>query len=389
MSEFGRLKAAASGDVETMFKMVERKPYSGSVIGEDTTVPLGLANVAQDLRDPMYLQFKQAGGVPNGNFYEGPPDGTGSVIDNVSNRLPGWVIDTANSSSNIEWQWDPYRIIAVSTASATAGEVSYIYTEVPITQVGRIIRPRSSLFFSTSSLITLTFDFRDADGDVVSGSSLTSEMASGDYSDTVGTIEQWRTPTWGTEVYARLTLGVETSGSGASDLTSFSDAWIETPVMYDITIPMYRNSFDPSASTNYSVGPANTSTGHFYTATAPGFVMGFSGSTDSTISAGKLQVFPRHFTDSANIDILGDDVSGTYFDSTHSQVWAERLLNVAQDTDSGKLLPYDFEAGDQLRMQVEANGSWASTSANWSFHMRLIQTFGGSSDAGDFWTIAA
>ena len=391
MSEFGRLNSA----VDQMFDQVERKPFSAfapnSVIDQSSHVPLNPGGVAQDTLLPQYLQFGMAGGISNGNFTEGPEDGDGSVIDNINNKLPGWDARTVNPTV-LEWRWnDDGSVTAYGADGATESMTLYLETDIPVTQVGRIIRPRALVQTTADATVRLSTQFLDTSGTAVD-TILISEVSGTPY-DTDRSLEQWVTPKWGSEAYMHVQLFITLVNDISADdtpLATLSQAWVEPPVTYDVSLEASRSSFDPAADTSYAIRrnefiSFDVAT---YRATADGFLMGYSGQTDASISAGKAQVYVENVTQSTDI-YLGNDVAGTYFSSTASEVRAERLLRRAHINES----PYDFLAGDELQIRITTDSSWSSGSGDWHFDVRLLQTFGepvtGSGGGSSGWTIAS
>ena len=380
MSEFGRLNSA----VDQMFDQVERKPFSAfspnAVIAQDSDIPLMPAGVAQDIALPQYLQFGISGGIQNGNFEEGPEDGHESVIDNISNKLPGWsFVDNGNP---ITCKWYGTGVVTFfADDGALTDDTAYLETIAPVTQIGRILRPSTTVTNTASVDATMVVQFLDISGGEL-GTAATSYITGLPY-DRV--LDQWVTPQWGAEQYIRVRLGVKLLGdiSSLTALTTYSKAWLEPPAMYDVTLNFWRSAFDPDADTTYSIRTNEDvvfGVGS-YIATGDGFLMAYSGQTDASISAGKAQVYLRNSTQSTNI-YLGNDVAGTYFSNSASDVRAERLLTKAPQNTS----PYDFVAGDELQLRFDTNGSWSSGTGDWNFHVRLLQAFG---EEGSAWTIAS
>lgn len=369
-------------------------PTQSGIIGQTTNIPLEMSNVAQDLGFPLPDALAVAGGVYNGNFMEGPEDGSQSTIDDQENKLPGWSFSSTTGDIYCIWQdGSPPSVIFKVNKAAPVGATAYIEAFVPVTQIGRVFRPKATTAVLLSHYkATMDVDFFDTDGASTSSSKQSTRT---DITLLSQDIDQWRSPQWGTEVFARIRLGIEVITANvdadAQSGVQFWDVWTAPPAMYDITIPFYRSTWSPSSSSSYTIR-TNEDVAFgvgSYIATASGFFMGLSGQTDASITGGKATMYLRNVTTGTNIDILGTSPGETRFNTSYSNIRAERLLDKAATGGAS----YDFEIGDELSLRMETTAPWASGSGDWTFFVRLLQVLttdqtpsGGSPGSG--WTIA-
>lgn len=374
-------------DIDRYFGMLQRSPFRDTspsdVFNQSPSVPMETIGPAQDINLPMFQGFGLAGGVPNGNLAEGPPDGDDSTIDNVDNRLPGWTLDDSNGP-NLHATWDEASgsVNFWAGENVQIGEEIYILTLVPVTDVGRILRPIAKYVLSPDTLgtpftrVVLECQFANISGTLM-GSPLTSFYDD----DGLGGsrwIDQWRMPAWDAEAYIRVAIGLaitavpDDDGAGWPLIAgAVGNVWSTSPAVSDVTLTGIEDALDPSASSatlfptmlGISTGIAR------YTPSQPGFVMAYYAKTSSTISAGTGTLMVRNVTQGVDIDVF----SGLqHFDSSNSRIWGVRLLN----KEAAGVPAYDFAAGDELNIKLSTNGSWASTSGDWFTVVRLLEAFG-------------
>lgn len=135
-------------DQNELFGRLERKPFGGDSIGLSDAdagrdIHADPSGIAQDVGFPAYLVDFIARGFANGSFFEGPPDGNGSVIDDEENKLPGWSLVNNNTDEIVvTWDGTNHSVVFTCSADVTTADDAYLEQYIPMSNASAILAPR-------------------------------------------------------------------------------------------------------------------------------------------------------------------------------------------------------------------------------------------------------
>lgn len=394
----------AAQHVERLFDLTSRGPFSGyrpeEITRETPELPLIPGGVTEDQRFPLYLQGYIIGNMYNDRFISGPPDGDGSVIDNIDNKLPGWttVEDTAECGY-IEWHDDTYgkgNLEFSFNDACVNGDQVYV-EQLSYIPGGNInIMSLAGAFDADSSGMEddvvpfLQFDFVRADGTVVAGESHVFTDGEADYAIR----RLWLMTRSYSYAFLRLRLGYEVVDSTAitADDTYVGTmywGWLDDPESYDVTLKFRRGDqtsgghWSPTASATWAIEmvPVDThiDTSKWYSS-GPGLILAMSASTDAGITGGNIQIVPTvDGTQASHYVELGYDVYDT-FGSDH-------LTDTANGRDLDGVYEFDFFRANEIGIEANTNSSWALSAGGCftgTLHLRLVMDTANGATGGGF-----
>jgi hypothetical protein len=347
-------------DLDKLFEKVQRSPFREDAVDrvttEEDTFPLTAAGPTEDQHIPMQIQGMLIGGVDNDRFVQGPPDGDSTVIDNISNKLPGWKFGTtAANAATCTWQYDGTNPpLTFSITDGTDGERIWIEQDVFIQ--GGNITVKSPAFLAYTEDLThlngwLSYQYMDADG-TLQGSEQEDEYTT--TTDTAGLIHRvfLMARTWN-YVYVRLKFGFEvktTWSTGADYWGKIKWGWLDIPTFYDTTLvyefdtnfTYVAGAYDNSYPLQGSVAAAAN---RVWVPSTPGVFIANSVNITNAPSGDWLQFHPR-------VGAIAKDPE-CQLAVGETKGWHGRNLEGVR--------AFDFDGGESVGMGVIAGSSYSDT----------------------------
>lgn len=384
--------------LETLFAQTARGPFTGytpfQIAQEASFVDSTPASVAEDTRWPLYLQGYIFSRCYNNSFDSPPPKGDNTTLNELDNKLPGWtfVDDTTDGSGAATWRGSGTTSGRVEFSVADTCSVNdEVYIEQTVYSPFGGIKPFNFYAhlngYEAASGLTIGTDMEQFirvrwlyyDGTEDSNAETVYEKGDNE----AGHCRQWWSQPPANVVYAKLQIGyrVLATGtlSGTETLGAIYEADFDSPeTSYGLLRFAYGEATAHEAtalSTTYTMETEGTQTHEAagkFRAQAPGFIMGLSTGTDSTISAGTVNFRP--VIAGTGIDWVGDPTLGAAAHKMgHNVSGTTDYLNYATQ---GKLLSgdagYDFLNGDTVQMEMVTDSSWSATAGCWVATMLVM-----------------
>lgn len=334
------------GEIERLFQQLERHPSRlpspGTVVNEvsqqlieELALPELWGAVAQGLVNGDFI---------NGTFTQGPPAGADPL--SASNKIEGWEytessgtwVTTHGTEANAP---DGYGVqFDIVTGSGT--EEAYIEQTIAIDRYRPLVCTMYHEGDNANTPLKIAVQFLDADLSTT-GSELTAT-----YTSTSAQADRfWRIPPAGAR-YARVRVGAVTVAAPTNEERTILFITNEQPFVYSVNMSGVFSYASPAASTDYPMPyPSDVIPGGVLKADTRGFVLGISGKTDDTISAG-----------TATLQVENDTQATTPGPSVALSSGTE------EDSDTASLdgrSTYDFVVDDELHLELSADGDYAST----------------------------
>ena len=295
---------------------------------------------------PQFADESPTGGLLNGSFDQAPVEDEDATIDASDNTLPGWDFVAVQGTWSVIWTVDsnaPFGFSLVCTqASASASDQFYLEQTIPIRYYNRLVTAVRSSASNANMQLDVVVAFLDEAGAEV-GSTKT-----GAFTATAATTDRlWREPP-SLAVEARIRIGVTNVAGTASQTRTILFITIDDPQVYSVLITGVKSFLSPATSTQYAMPfPSDVIPAGVYIAETDGFVLGIGAKTDETISAGNI------------IARLENDTAATNPGPTVTLLNGTLVANATKSLDGATA--FDFAAGDELHLELSADGSYAST----------------------------
>lgn len=378
--------------LDLLFNMTQRGPFSGytpdQIAQEASSVDVMPGSTSEDTRWPVYLQGYVFNGIYNGDFTAQPPDGVGSYVNDVTNKLPGWnFVDGTTDSSGTCYYED--------TGSSSHGRIAFgvgaglavadrVYVEqlvyAPYRGIDlynlfssiKLAESGSGYTAGTDFDVFMEVDWIEPDGTV--DDTETQYFSVGDSES--GANRMWFSYPPTAAAYAKIRIGFEClatgSLSGTKELGTLGIVDFTAPLIQEVTLQFTLGTGvshkSTSASTTYTLDASPDIVHNIvakYRAPAPGFFMQISAATDANPTAGKAEFKPvingtaQAYLGDPNLSTmgfwLGKDVNGTGYHYTNHATQGKKISRDTNDT-------YDFLNGDNIQMQMITDGSWSASS---------------------------
>jgi hypothetical protein len=295
----------------------------------------------------------------NGNFDAGPSDDS-AIIDADDNGLPGWDYTEVQGTWSVTWDADAaapggYAINATQSSSSASDEF-YLEQTFPATHYRRFVVTARHASDNSNTGFKIAVAFLDEEGNVI-GSELTNTWSI----TTAQTSRFWREPP-NLAYEVRVRVGFVNAAGNTGETGTIYFVSTEEPTVYDVAFPGVYSFLSPAASNDYMMPyPSDVIPNGVFQPDTEGFVLGVSILTDDTISAGTITARVENDTQATTPGPSAALSSGT------TEATARQSLDgVASDS-------YDFAAGDNLHLELSADGSFTSTgSADYYGHARLL-----------------
>jgi hypothetical protein len=401
--------------LDNLFNMTSRGAFSGytpdQIAQETDAVDTAPGSVSEDERWPLYLQGYAFNRCYNNSFDSPPPLGTGTYLSETENKLPGWTFVDGSTSQTGKCMWSEHvdgsdrhvEFYADNTMSVN----DRIYVEQLIYNPARGINLfnfyASMNAYEAAAGITVGTDvdqFIEVEWTKYDGTVHTTDTVYFEQGDNEsGNCRMWFSASPGAATYALVRVGYRIKST--ENLTA-TPAAIGVINGCDFTRPetaymtlkfSYGNATahqQLSASTTYLMEAEDAlvhETAAKYYASAPGFIMGMTTATDSTISAGKINFRPR--AGGTAFDWAGDpDLTNPAHELGHD-VESRGSTDYLNYATQGKTLNgntvYDFLNGQAIQMEMVTSGTFNATPGCFTATVLIMLAYheAGSAAAGE------
>lgn len=337
-------------ELDRLFKQIEESPWrerdqAQRVVSETTGESANEQGYA-DIRESLYGLSDSGHGLKNGLFDSGPSEDETLTIDVDDNDLPEWDFVEVQGTWSVIWTEDAnapmgYSLVCTQ-ASASASDQFYLEQTIPIDFYRRLVTTVRSSADNANMQLDIAVAFLDEAGSEV-GSTQT-----GAYTGTAETTDRlWREPP-ALAVEARIRFGVTNIAGTAGQTRTILFISVNEPQVYSVNITGIKSFLSPAISTDYAMPyPSDIIPNGVYKADTDGFVLGISAKTDDTISAGNI------------VARVENDTAATTPGPTVTLLNGTLAANATASLDGAT--SFDFAAGDELHLELSADGSYAST----------------------------
>lgn len=356
-------------ELDRLFTRLDKSPWRDR--HKSMELPGEATDTADDIGwDQLYgatEAYQYPAGLSNGYFDSGPPDDT-VVIDAEDNDLPSWEYVAVQGTWSVTWDADanaPYGYsINATQSSASASDEFYFEQIIPVAAYRRLVTTARHSSTDANTGFKIAVAFLDS-ADAVIGSELSNTWST----TTEQTSRFWREPPE-LAVSVRIRFGF-VNGDGTTGQTgTVLFITTEDPTVYSVIFSGVYSYLSPATSTDYMMPyPSDVIPNGVLRADTEGFVIAVSINTDDTISAGTIACEVENDTQATN-----PGPTATLSSSASASTALQSLDGMAD---------YDFAAGDELHLELQADGSISSTGgADYYGHARLLYVV---NDHGD-WT---
>lgn len=347
-------------ELDTLFSRVERSPWrERTAINNVPSDETGYQDVVEELYESMQevASSGSINGLINGYFESGPPDDTVD-IDDEDNPLPSWDFVEAQGAWEVSWGTDANApsgyALDWTQASANANDEAYLEQTIPVASYRRFITTVRHSADNANMGLKVAVAFLDDERAVI-GSELSNTWSI----TTEQTSRFWREPPAGA-FYVRVRVGFVNAAGTTGQTGTILFITSEEPTVYSVNITGIKSYVSPSAGTDYAMPyPSDIIPGGVYKAPLQGFVVAASAKTSDTISAGNAVVRVENDTQATT---PGPDIT------LNSGTSAASGLSSLDGKSS-----YDFDADDELHLELSADGSFSSTGGgDWYASAQLL-----------------
>jgi hypothetical protein len=340
-------------ELDTLFNRIDNSPWRDrqkvNNVPTDGTAFQHIVGMEQIYED-MQTIGSTPGGLANGYFENGPADDTVD-LDDEDNPLPSWDMTAAQGTWEVSWSADANApsgyAIDFTQASAGASDEVYLEQIIPVASYRRFITTVRHSADNANMGMKVAVAFLDETESVI-GSELSNTWSI----TTEQTSRFWREPP-ALAFYVRVRVGFVNAAGTTGQTGTLLFVTTEDPTIYGAEVTGVKSYVSPSAGTDYAMPyPSDLIPNGVYKAVLQGFVVGIEAKTDDTISAGNGTVRVENDTQATTPGPSVTLSSGT------------TAARAVQSLD-GKA-SYDFATGDELHLELSADGSFASTGdADW------------------------
>lgn len=355
-------------EMQRLFDMTNKQPFGGyrpEIVSEEGMYfPQSPGSLAEDNSFPLYLASYIIGKIQNDRFIHGPPDGTGSTLDDETNKLPGWsVVDGTANGGAVVWNDDGNGVgtLQFYVTDGEVGDKLYIEQDIFVSGGNYDILSVAADWIGTTDAgggvegkydTFIEYAWYYPDGTI--NGSLSEQVYSNDTDERLD--RMWLVTSSRQNGFLKIRIGVKVDTawtSGQQNVAKLTWTWLEDPESYDVTLPFMRDNWTPAGSglDLHMFCHANPYGVSNWTAPGPGFILSISAYTTDTITAGFIRFFPR--------------VAGTAKSTDpYSCVISDGEVKSANFRDPSGQAAFDFNALQLIDVRANASTSPDTTFAS-------------------------
>lgn len=301
-----------ASEMNRLFDMTNRGPFAGyrpeqisEELQEFYQTPGGLA---EDNFTPLYLAGYILGKIHNDRFIHGPPDGSGSILDDETNKLPGWeVVDGTTNGGSVVWadEGNGVGVLKFYIEDGAVDDVLYVQQDIFVSGGNIDILSLAADWIGIADIAGgaegkydtfIEYAWYYPDG-TINGSATTKYYSN---ATTERLDRLWLVTNSRQNAFLRVKIGVRVDvayTTGEQYLAKLNWTWIDDPESYDVTLPWFRESWTPdTGASTYDMRMFTDAVVYgvsVWTASGPGLLLALSVYTNDVITAGSIDFYPR------------------------------------------------------------------------------------------------